>query len=84
MEYFIFPPNDRRVCFVVGVIFSSTMTNTVQCAVKAVLICYADHPGKMHENHPQDTQDLADAIALVFPEVQIFEFSEQDAAAVVV
>jgi len=60
------------------------MTNTVQCAVKAVLICYADHPGKMHENHPQDTQDLADAIALVFPEVQIFEFSEQDAAAVVV
>jgi hypothetical protein len=55
---------------------SSTMASTVQSAVKAVLVCYADHPGKMHDNHPDETKDLADAIAMLYPEVQAFVFTE--------
>jgi len=55
---------------------SFTMASTVNSALKAVLVCYADHPGKMHDNHPEDAKDLADAIALLYPEVQAFIFTE--------
>jgi len=63
------------VAFFIGVIFSSIMASTLQGAVKGVLICYVDHPGKMHEIHPNDTKVLVDAIALVFPNVREFRFA---------
>ena len=67
--------NFTRVAFFIGVIFSSIMASTLQGAVKGVLICYVDHPGKMHEIHPNDTKVLVDAIALVFPNVREFRFA---------
>lgn len=60
----------------IGVIFSSIMASTLQGAVKAVLICYVDHPGKMLEMHPEDTKALGNAISLVFPDVRDFRFIE--------
>lgn len=63
-----------RLSFFVGVIISSAMANAVQGAVKAVLVCYVDHPAKLHENHPLETRELSAAIALVFPEVPEFSF----------
>jgi len=74
----VFTPSHHRVALIGGVIISSTMANTIQGAVKGVIVCYADHPGKMYENHPREVKELSDAIALVFPEVQVFAFGSSN------
>eukprot|EP00554_Chaetoceros_debilis_P002493 CAMPEP_0194089998 /NCGR_PEP_ID=MMETSP0149-20130528/37005_1 /TAXON_ID=122233 /ORGANISM="Chaetoceros debilis, Strain MM31A-1" /LENGTH=539 /DNA_ID=CAMNT_0038774105 /DNA_START=3 /DNA_END=1622 /DNA_ORIENTATION=+ len=61
-------------CFVAATIISGIMMNAVQGAVKAVMVCYFDHPGKMFQNHPEETNALANGIALVFPSAIEFDF----------
>lgn len=64
--------------FVVGIIISSAMMNVVQGAVKAIIVCYFDHPGKMYQNHPRETEALSDAIDLLFPQVTSFAFTNDN------
>lgn len=47
------------------------MVNIIQSSVKAVIVCYADHPHKLYENHPEGTAELTDAISTVFPEIAV-------------
>eukprot|EP01083_Nonionella_stella_P101000 285731_1 len=61
-------------CFVAAIITSGNIMYAVQGAVKAVMVCYFDHPGKMFQNHPEETKALADVIALVFPSAIEFDF----------
>jgi len=68
--------------FMIGVIFSSIMASTLQGAVKGVLICYIDHPGKMHEMHSEDTKVLGNAISLVFPDIKEFRFTDANVTVV--
>lgn len=63
------------VCFVVGLMVSMVMMNTVQGAVKAVLVCYTDHPARLHENHPEGTEQLTNAMALVYPGIAVPVFT---------
>mmetsp|Transcript_8204 Transcript_8204/g.9554 ORF Transcript_8204/g.9554 Transcript_8204/m.9554 type:complete len:543 (+) Transcript_8204:1-1629(+) len=62
--------------FIMGAIIASVMMNAVQGAIKAIVVCYFDHPGKMYQSHPQETRALADAIELLFPQVTVFAFSD--------
>lgn len=66
------------LAFLIGIIFSFIMANTLQGAIKGVLICYVDHPGKLNEIHPEDTKMLGDAIALVFPSARQFQFTNDN------
>jgi hypothetical protein len=61
--------------FIIGIIFSAIITSTLQGAVKAVLVCYVDHPAKMQEIHPEDTTALKNSILLVFPDVREFTYA---------
>lgn len=63
-----------RFGFVIGIIFSAIITSTLQGAVKAVLVCYVDHPAKMQEVHPEDTIALKNSILRVFPDVREFTY----------
>ncbi len=47
------------------------MMSIVQGAVKAVIVCYVDHPQKLHENHPEETIELGKAIELAFPTILV-------------
>jgi len=58
------------------------MASTLQGAVKGVLICYIDHPGKMHEMHSEDTKVLGNAISLVFPDIKEFRFTDANVTVV--
>lgn len=53
------------ICFVIGLIVSIMMVNIVQSSVKAVIVCYADHPHKLYENHPEGTNELTIGISQV-------------------
>lgn len=59
----------------VGLIVSAMMVTIVLSAVKAVIVCYADHPHKMYENHPEGTAELSGAISKLFPDVAVPVFS---------
>lgn len=65
-----------RTCFIVGLIVSATMVNIVLSAIKAVIVCYADHPFKLYENHPEETTEMTNAIAIVFPNVAVPVFPD--------
>ncbi len=61
--------------FIIGIIISATMMSIVQGSVKAVIVCFVDHPHRLYENHPEDTIMLTDAIGLVYPFVAMPVFS---------
>lgn len=47
------------------------MMNVVKGAVNTLIVCYADAPAKLEENHPQEVRDLAETWSSVFPDVVI-------------
>ena len=59
----------------VGFIVSVYMMSIVQGAVKAIIVCYADHPQKLHENHPEDTTKLTESIAIAYPSISVPVFN---------
>ena len=60
-----------------GLIVSIMMVNIVQSAVKAVIVCYADHPHKLFENHPEGTSDLTNGISLVEASIALPVFNNE-------
>lgn len=54
-----------------GLIISSTMMNIIQGAVKSVIVCYADHPHRLYENHPEGTTQLTNAISSAYEDVVV-------------
>lgn len=57
-----------RIGLVMGVSVCSIMMNVIQGAVNTLIVCWADAPAKLEENHPTETQAMASAWARVFPE----------------
>jgi len=45
------------------------MMSVIQGAVDTVIVCYADNPQKLLENHPEDTTKMTEAWTKVFPSV---------------
>jgi len=62
-------------CFIIGLIISATMMNIVQGAVKAVIVCFADHPHRLYENHPEGTAELSMGISQGFDHVAVPVFN---------
>lgn len=57
------------ISFLIGVVISSVMMSVIQGAVDTVIVCYADNPQKLLENHPEDTTKMTEAWTKVFPSV---------------
>ena len=47
------------------------MMNIVLGAVKAVMVCFADHPHLLYENHPEETMGLTLGISVGFHDVAV-------------
>jgi hypothetical protein len=45
------------------------MINVVKGAVNCLIVCFADAPAKLEDNHPHDCRELAETWSAVFPEV---------------
>lgn len=54
--------------FIVGIAVSSVMMNVVRGAVNTLIVCYADDPAKLEDNHPTLTQQMANSWNAAFPE----------------
>ena len=52
----------------VGIFISSIMMNVLKGAVNTVIVCYADGPQKLEQNHPQMTYNMARSWVSVFPD----------------
>ena len=53
--------------FFLGLFVSCSMVNVVSSAVNTVIVCYADGPAMLEENHPVLTRKMASAWMSVFP-----------------
>ncbi len=51
------------------------MMNIVQGAVKAVIVCFADHPHRLYANHPDGTMELTMGISEGFQNVAVPVFN---------
>jgi hypothetical protein len=56
---------------ILGIAVSSVMMNVVKGAVNTLIVCFADAPAKLHDNHPQAARDIAESWSAVFPDVVI-------------
>mmetsp|Transcript_19664 Transcript_19664/g.28422 ORF Transcript_19664/g.28422 Transcript_19664/m.28422 type:complete len:249 (-) Transcript_19664:234-980(-) len=55
------------ISFVLGIAISSVIINVVKGAVNTLIVCFADSPAKLEDNHPELTQQLMNAWASAFP-----------------
>mmetsp|Transcript_6063 Transcript_6063/g.8729 ORF Transcript_6063/g.8729 Transcript_6063/m.8729 type:complete len:485 (-) Transcript_6063:122-1576(-) len=53
---------------VVGIFIASVVVNVVKSAVNTVIVCFADGPAIMQENHPVLTTEMSRAWIQVFPD----------------
>ena len=60
-----------RIGFVVGVSVSSVMINVIKGAVNTLIVCFADSPGRLRENHPEATESMVETWRESFPESRI-------------
>jgi len=49
--------------FLIGMIVCSIMMSVVRGAVNTLIVCWADSPSRLEENHPEATKEMADAIS---------------------
>jgi hypothetical protein len=56
-----------RIGFVIGYIVSAVMVNVIQGAVNTLIVCWADSPSRLEENHPELAQEMRDAWRAAFP-----------------
>lgn len=74
---FVYGPVDSAhwismiVGLVVGMAVSGVMMNVVRGAVNTLIVCFADDPAKLEENHPSLTHQMAQAWNAAFPEAGI-------------
>ena len=47
------------------------MMSVVRGAVNTLIVCWADSPARLEENHPEATKDMADAWTAVFPQARV-------------
>jgi hypothetical protein len=47
------------------------MMNVIKGAVNTLIVCFADAPAKLEDNHPQTVRDLTETWSSVFPDVGI-------------
>lgn len=52
---------------IVGMYISSVMASVIQGAVNTVIVCYADAPSKLIEDHPKLTAEMEDAWSVLTP-----------------
>lgn len=62
---------DRSLGLIIGVAISSVMMNVVMGAVNTLIVCFADAPAKLEQNHPHIVRDIAETWRSVFPAVLI-------------
>jgi hypothetical protein len=67
-----------RIGFTIGVVVSSVMMNVIKGAVNTLIVCWADSPSRMEENHPKLMKELHVAWSSVFPESEM-HFTSGDA-----
>jgi len=60
------------ISFLSGVVISSIMMSVIQGAVQTVIVCYADNPKKLLENHREDTTKMTEAWMSVYPDVSFY------------
>ncbi|CAB9514801.1 Protein PNS1 [Seminavis robusta] len=58
--------------FLIGVIVCSIMMSVVRGAVNTLIVCWADSPARLEENHPEFTKDMADTWTSVFPQARVY------------
>ena len=56
-----------RIGFGLGAIIASVMMSVVRGGVNTLIVCFADSPVRLQENHPELTLELLDAWATAFP-----------------
>jgi hypothetical protein len=61
----------------IGLATSSIMMNTVSAATKSVIVCYADHPARMHDCHPNETKELSLVIPTICSGARTYVFMER-------
>lgn len=54
--------------FVVGTAVSSVITNVIRGAVNTLIVCFADDPAKLEDNHPELTLKMVHAWSAAFPD----------------
>lgn len=63
--------SDHSLGLIIGFAVSAVMMNVIKGAVNTLIVCFADAPAKLEENHPQTVRDLAETWSSVFPDVGI-------------
>ena len=53
--------------FALGAMASSVMMSVVRGGVNTLIVCFADSPARMEEEHPQLTKEILEAWAKAFP-----------------
>jgi hypothetical protein len=46
--------------------------NVIKGAVNTLIVCWADAPSKLQENHPELTQEMLEAWCLIFPNCGLY------------
>jgi len=59
------------ISFLSGVVISSMMMNVIQGAVQTVIVCYADNPHKLLQNHPEETRKISETWLRIFPDLSM-------------
>lgn len=62
----------HRLGFVIGIVVCSVMMNVVRGAVNTLIVCWADSPARLEENHPDSTREMAETWSKVFPEARVY------------
>ena len=57
--------------FIIGIIVCSIMMNVIRGAVNTLIVCWADSPSRLEENHPDATKEMAETWTAVFPEARV-------------
>lgn len=57
--------------FVIGIAVCSVMMNVIQGAVNTLIVCFADDPGKLEDNHPEEAHAMVDSWTALFPDANM-------------
>lgn len=61
----------RRIGFLLGVWVSSVAMNVVRGAVNTLVVCMADSPATLQENHPVLAKEIEESWKCVLPEAKV-------------
>jgi len=67
-----------------GLFIACVMTNVIKGAVNTVVVCYADSPAMLEQNHPALTYEMATSWVAVFPDCGVRVPPREPVATVVV